>query len=148
MSKGWADDDVPFGQHYRPPISDFERIAAAVRDAGQEGLSEGEILNCVPFATLAKLKTGIQGAQRLGLIARREDGVFVAQAPGRTPQCPTREQVMTLVRQYALARITANATVPGRRASATVIELHARDVAEVQRLESEIAAALMAAGLG
>lgn len=60
---------------------------------------------------------------------------------------PTRASLMTLVRQYALARITANATVPSRNASTTVVGLHRRDVAEVQRLEREIATALAAAGI-
>ncbi len=60
---------------------------------------------------------------------------------------PTRAAVMTLVRLYGLARVTANATVPPRNASPTVVELHARDVAEVQRLEREIVTALAAAGI-
>lgn len=62
-------------------------------------------------------------------------------------EAPTKAQVMTLIRKFALARIVQNATAPSRRASATVIGLHAKDVAEVQRLELEISAALTAAGL-
>lgn len=70
---------------------------------------------------------------------------WAAEQPGA--ERPTKAAVMSLVRQYALARITANATVPSRGASATVVDLHARDVAEVQRLENAIAAALLAAGV-
>lgn len=70
---------------------------------------------------------------------------WIAGQPAAGP--PTRAALMTLVRLYALARITANATVPPRNASSTVVELHARDVAEVQRLEGEIVAALAAAGI-
>jgi len=61
----------------------------------------------------------------------------------------TRAEIMSLVRQYALARIVQNISTPTRRGreSTAIVEAHARDVAEVQRLEGLIATALAAAGI-
>lgn len=59
---------------------------------------------------------------------------------------PTRNEVMSLIHQYALARIVANASVPTKSQSEST-SWHERDEQEVARLEAEIAAALIAAGL-
>ncbi len=60
---------------------------------------------------------------------------------------PTRAEIMSLVRLYALARITQNASTPSKRQreNATIVELHERDRREVERLEREINEALIRA---
>lgn len=56
----------------------------------------------------------------------------------------THADVMSLVRQYALARITQNATVPTKRQSrnVTIVALHELECQAVGRLEQAISDAL------
>jgi hypothetical protein len=62
---------------------------------------------------------------------------------------PTRDEVMSLISQYAAARLIANTTVPtkNQREVAAIVAGHERDEREVARLWAEIAAALTRAGL-
>jgi hypothetical protein len=62
---------------------------------------------------------------------------------------PGRDEIMSLIQQYALARIMANASVPTKRGREVdaIVASHERDEREVARLSSEIAAALAKAGL-
>lgn len=86
-----------------------------------------------------------------GIIAALRDVLVVAKPlmPVAGADGPTRADLMSLIYQYALARLMANASVPtkGQRTVSAIVAGHERDEREVARLEAEITDALVRAGL-
>lgn len=122
---GW---DLSFGSriNFHPRDTSDPRMVASLH------LSADAITAGMVYREVQPQQIATFGQQLLGLVG-----------------APTRAHIMSLVHQYALARIMANVSVPtkSQREVDAIVAGHERDEREVARLEAELDAALTRAGL-